>query len=123
MVGAADLRLTGDDEKNGDVEVGSGAQKKRGSVGRTAHGWKRYLGVLYTMLSTNSFSLSSTVLKKYSHIHPFTLGVWAFPLAAVFSIPFIVYTLRWEKKSVTDTFWPIRQHKKVVFFIWVGSHL
>lgn len=83
-------------------------------------GWRRYLGVVYTLLSTNAFSLYTTILKKYSHIHPFTLGVWAFPLAAVFSIPFIYYTVYVEKKSVIDTIWPISKHKKVCFFIWVS---
>lgn len=73
MVGTTELRLMGDEKlKKGDIEGGVAAPRpeKRGSVIRADLGWRRYLGVVYTMLSTNAFSLSSTILKKYSHISP-----------------------------------------------------
>ncbi|CAL8085232.1 unnamed protein product [Orchesella dallaii] len=84
-------------------------------------GWKRYLGLVYTLLSTNMFSLSSNILKLVSHIHPLTVGIYAFPVAAVLSLPFIWYTLKIEKKPVLDNIWPISQNKKVVFFMWIRA--
>jgi len=80
----------------------------------------RYLGLVYTLLSTNSFSLNSSILKKYRHIHPFNLGVWAFPVSGLLATPFIFYTIYVQKQSVVDAFWPLHKHRKVAFLMWVS---
>lgn len=89
------------------------------TVSNKALGWKRYLGVIYTLLSTNMFSLSSNLLKLLGHVNALNLGCFAFPMGAVLSVPFIWYTLKIEKKPVTENLLPLGKHKRVVFFMWV----
>jgi hypothetical protein len=110
-------------EKLSDVKIvkGTGKDESLHPPGASENAKKgRYIGLIYTLLSTNCFSLSSTVLKKHSHIHPFNLGTWAFPVSALLSVPFIIYTVYVQKQSVTHTFWPIGKHKKTAFIMWVS---
>ncbi|ODM95118.1 Solute carrier family 35 member G1 [Orchesella cincta] len=97
---------------------GGGANRRISTVSNKALGWKRYLGLIYTLISTNMFSLSSNILKLMGHVHPLNLGAYAFPVAALLSAPFIWYTLKIEKKPVMTNLLPVCKNKKVVFFMW-----
>jgi len=80
----------------------------------------RYLGLVFTLLSTNCFSLSSTVMKSLAHMHPFNVGVWSTPIAALLSSLFILHTVKIKKGSVLTGVWPLSKNLKVVFIIWVS---
>lgn len=95
--------------------------RKMSSVSNKALGWKRYLGLVYTLLSTNMFSLSSNLLKLLGHVNPLNLGCFAFPMGALLSVPFIWYTLKIEKKPVMQNLLPMNEHKKVIFYMWVST--
>lgn len=96
------------------------ALRKTSIISSKAVGCSRYFGLLYTLMSTNMFSLSSNLLKKLGHVNPMTLGCYAFPMGALLSAPFIWYTLKIEKKPVMTNILPWRENKKAIFFMWVS---
>lgn len=104
-----------------DLSGSIGANRRFSTISNKALGWKRYLGLIFTLLSTNMFSLSSNVLKLMGHINPLNLGAYAFPMGAILSAPFIWYTLKVEKKPVATNLLPFKENKKVWFFMWVGD--
>ncbi|CAL8085244.1 unnamed protein product [Orchesella dallaii] len=97
--------------------------RRKSYISDKSLGWKRYLGVLYTLLSTSMLSLSSNILKLMGHIHPLPLGMYGFLVGIFLSLPFIWYTVKIEKKSAIDSILPLSSNKKVLFFMWMRSLL
>ncbi|OXA63751.1 solute carrier family 35 member G1 [Folsomia candida] len=79
--------------------------------------WKRYLGVGYTLLAVNMLALTNTIMKKYSHVHPFNVGIWYSPTAIMVAVICIMYTAWWEKQPVSQGLFPLSTHKKNVLLI------
>jgi len=83
--------------------------------------WKRFRGIAYTVFAVNCFSLTSTLMKKYSHIHPFNTAVWQSPAAALVAIGCILYTKLWEKKPVLEGLFPICENKKNIVLLVIRA--
>lgn len=95
---------------NEEVE-GSKKKEKSGCAG---------LGVGYTLISTAAFSLASTLLKKSAaKWHPFTVGVVTFPVATIFFIPFVIYGMITNPKSLKVGLIPWKENKTSLFFVGV----
>lgn len=56
-------------------------------------------------------------MKKYSHVHPFNVGIWYSPTAIMVAVICIMYTAWWEKQPVSQGLFPLSTHKKNVLLI------
>ncbi|ODM89195.1 ABC transporter G family member 20, partial [Orchesella cincta] len=122
VISVKNLVLEADKAKQNPVEKSSDNIRRVSYLSDKTLGWKRYLGVLYTLFSTCMLSLSANLLKMLSHINPLTLGTYGFLVAALLSIPFIWYTLKIEKKSVMKNILPLREKKKSYFSCGHKNH-
>ncbi|CAL8085259.1 unnamed protein product [Orchesella dallaii] len=86
--------------------------RRKSHISDKSLGWKRYLGVFYTLLSTSMLSLSSNILKLMGHIHPLPLGMYGFLVGIFLSLPIIWYTVKIEKKSAIASILPLLNNKK-----------
>lgn len=78
------------------------------------------IGIGYTLISTSSFSLATTLLKlNAGKWHPFTVGLVAFPVSTIFFVPFLLYELSTRNTSTWRGIYPLSSNKCSIFFIIV----
>lgn len=82
-------------------------------------GWRRYLGVFYTLLAVNMLSLTNTIMKKYSHVHPFNVGIWYSPTAAAVALVCILYHKCYARGSLSQGLLPLKDNKKNVALVFL----
>jgi hypothetical protein len=69
-------------------------------------GWRKYLGIMLTILAALQFSFSALIIKILNY-HPFNLGVWRFFVMMLIPIPFLWYAIFWKKQKVFKILWPV----------------
>lgn len=77
-----------------------------GETNKTQKGWKKYRGIILTIVAAIQFSLSALIIKVLGY-HPFNLGVWRFLVMMIIPIPFIWHALFWKKQKVFKALWPV----------------
>lgn len=82
-------------------------------------GCRRYLGVFYALLAVNCSALSSTLLKKLSHINPITVNLYAFLTAFIMQVALMLYRHYMQKEPWMLNILPLGQHKMTIFLLWV----
>ncbi|CAL8099506.1 unnamed protein product [Orchesella dallaii] len=87
-------------------------------------GWKRYVGLLLTVLSAITFSFNALIAKLLSHMHPFNLGVWTFQLMTLFAIPTIIYERKVNKnEAIFESLYPFhtKENRKAVMYLVIRA--
>lgn len=93
-----------------------------GETNKTQKGWKKYRGIILTIVAAIQFSLSALIIKVLGY-HPFNLGVWRFLVMMIIPIPFIWHALFWKKQKVFKALWPVNSTLVyLVFQAIVGSN-
>jgi hypothetical protein len=82
-------------------------------------GWRRYIGMIYTILAVNLFSIVTSLTKRYSYVHPFNISFFSSPASIVMTTIFLIGA-RVRGTPVFDTILPLRDHKKDIFLMWVS---
>lgn len=81
-------------------------------------GWKRYLGVIYTLCALNMSALGANILKLLEDVNPITINLYYFLMAIPMTAPFLLYRYK-VKKPIMKNVLPMKEHKVVILLLWV----
>ena len=102
------------------VEVESVTQSTV-SIAEAKPGWKRYRGIILTLISSVFYSLSMLVVKIMDNYHPLNKTVWRYFGILLPAIPIAIYYDCVKKTKIFNAVWPLREREKIINFF--GTHV
>jgi len=79
--------------------------------------WERYRGIIYTLISTCVYSLSSIFTKLLDYNHPVTIGFYGYLIAFALSTLCNIYLIKIKKECIFQNILPLSKNKKVLFLM------
>ena len=77
--------------------------------------WRRYAGIIFTLLASICFSLSVTLIKTLNNYDPLSIAIFRFGGVVVPIVPIVIY-YKCRGVAVFSSIWPLTQKQKLVTF-------